>query len=232
MLKKYNLPFIIGEAVIFAIYSLLVFLLGDKSFYGTSSFITAYVFTIGFGLLNVVILFLSRLLEDTTKSINNILFLLIPEVIAFLFSLGFSLKILILRPETLKLVLFVYISLLIVYLAYFIIIFFVVSNTNKVEKHQRKKVNFIRFLVSDLEDAIDATDDKVTKELIEKLRDDVRFSDPMSDESLSGIEDNLSNLVEELKQHCREGKTESAATCVSQMSNLVKERNRKCRILK
>lgn len=233
MLKKFHLPFVISEVVLFAIYSLIVFVCFDSAKYSNGSFILGYVFTIGFALLNAVVaLIAQRLCTDHTDSVNEIALFVPAEAGAYVLSFVLSFAFLLVSPKKMKAAVVIYVILLILYIAYFVFIIYVTRAQASNRKHTRRKVNFIRFLVSDVESAISKTNDSLIKEQLEKLRDDIKYSDPMSSPELSGIEEQLESLAGTLGSLIEEGKTESVSETVRQMSNLVQERNRKCRILK
>ena len=68
----------------------------------------------------------------------------------------------------------------------------------KSTKQTKQKVLFINLLVADLTDCLAKAKSQAVKVEIEKFIDDVRYSDPMSDAALDGIEQQLSNTVLDL----------------------------------
>ena len=68
--------------------------------------------------------------------------------------------------------------------------------------------------------------------MLQDLARDVRFSDPMSDSSLTNIEDQLFSLSGEIREDAENKKYEEIKEKADKMSKLLKERNRKCKILK
>ena len=127
---------------------------------------------------------------------------------------------------------FVFIALLIAYLAYFAIIIYIVLSQRKNRDVVKTKVSFIRNLTSDVETCIDYCEDSVLKNALSQLKEDIRFSDPMSDKQLAPLEAELVSNSEQLLKLVKDKKVNDASEKVTEMSRLLKERNRKCKMLK
>lgn len=232
-MKKFNLPVLIGEIAFFAIYSLFIFVAGSKEGFGNGSFILPYVMMAVVGTVNVLLVgFLSNKYKNRDKSISDFGLFYPAEIIAFLAMFGLSLIFYIARPETMKISIILVCVILILYAAYFVLIGYVVGAQNKNRDHVAKKVFAIRSLVVTLESAIDASEDAVVRGELEQLRDDVRFSDPMSADELADVDAQLSSLANEISNLVSEKKVAETSEKIAQMSRLVKERNRKCKMLK
>ncbi len=232
MFKKLNVPFIVFEVAFYGIFSALIFTLGNKEGHGNTSFIIAYVMMGVFALTNILInLFLAK--KHTGENAITDFGLFYPaELVALFLSFGMAIRFHLFKPSDNRLATFLFIALAIVYVAYFVIIFFIVLNQKKNRDVIRKKVFYIRSLTSDIESCIELAEDSVLKAALEQLRDDVRFSDPMSDAQLQSLDDELEHNAGELRALVKDKKVNEANEKVADMSRLLKERNRKCKMLK
>ena len=97
---------------------------------------------------------------------------------------------------------------------------------NRVEEKVEKKVFYIKALQVDVEMLASAERDADTKAALIKLSEKIRFSDPMSNESLANIEEEISNRVKELKI------SENKSAVITIIDSLLAERNKKAKILK
>ena len=96
----------------------------------------------------------------------------------------------------------------------------------RVEAKVQKKVFFIKELQADVELLIDREADIEIRTALQQLAEKIRFSDPMSDDTLSEIENAITVKVSELK-------TESNRLIIIQeLNSLLTERNKKVKILK
>lgn len=96
----------------------------------------------------------------------------------------------------------------------------------RVEVKVQKKVFFIKELQADVELLIDREADAEIKTALQQLAEKIRFSDPMSNNTLAEIENKIAAKVSELK-------TESdKMPIIHELDLLLVERNKKCKILK
>ena len=232
MFKRYYLPLLIVQGVVLAIFSILVFSLGSKEAFGTASFILSYVFiylsvALGYGLM-----FLVDQKKKHDESINELMLFFPANIIAYLAFFLVNILALIIRPEKTTFVLISDFILLIVYCAYAFLMYFVVAKQSENREHIRTKVRYIRVLEEELVGSADLVDDENVKKVLIDLSKDVRFSDPMSHESLTSIEDQLFALSGEIRDHAEKKEFSLVLEKADKMSKLLKERNRKCKILK
>ena len=75
-------------------------------------------------------------------------------------------------------------------------------------------------------------DDAETKQVLSKLAESFRFSDPVSSDALIDIEANLSALVDELQSAVLEKDTEAAKTLCAKVEATLADRNRLCKLNK
>lgn len=95
-----------------------------------------------------------------------------------------------------------------------------------VEVKVQKKVFHIRELQADVELLADAETDNDIKTALIQLAEKIRFSDPMSNEQLADLESKIFSNVLELKM------VEDKAKIITELTSLLDERNKKCKILK
>ena len=96
----------------------------------------------------------------------------------------------------------------------------------RVEAKVQKKVFYIRELQSDVELIAAAETDTDTKAALTQLAEKIRFSDPMSNEQLADLENKISAKVSELKTAANK------VEIITELTSLLDERNKKCKILK
>lgn len=97
---------------------------------------------------------------------------------------------------------------------------------NRVEEKVEKKVFYIKSLQIDVEMLASSERDTDTKAALTKLAEKIRFSDPMSNESLADLEAEITTKVKELKT------TENKAEIITVLDSLITERNKKAKLLK
>ena len=97
---------------------------------------------------------------------------------------------------------------------------------NRIEHKVDKKVFYIKSLQIDVEMLAKAEVDADTKIALTNLAEKIRFSDPMSDELLAELDAKIRNKFEELKS------AEQKVTIINELTLLVEERNKKCKLLK
>lgn len=83
----------------------------------------------------------------------------------------------------------------------------------------------------DMQYIVNSCSDPELKKPLEKLADDFRYSDPVSSNALSEIEENLQTQVKKLATLVNTDK-EAAKAQITEVSNLLADRNRWCKELK
>ena len=97
---------------------------------------------------------------------------------------------------------------------------------NRVEEKIEKKVFYIKSLQVDVEMLASAETDTDTKAALTKLAEKIRFSDPMSNEILADLEEEIAAKVKELKT------AKNKAEIITVLDLLITERNKKAKLLK
>ena len=102
------------------------------------------------------------------------------------------------------------------------------ESIEKQDEHIAQKVFFIKNMQS-VVSQIKTQDEELTKEL-KKLQDDIRFSDPMSHSMLEELEKQIEARIIMLKSEIADkDKAQESIKCIS---DLLKERNQKCKLYK
>ena len=96
----------------------------------------------------------------------------------------------------------------------------------RVEEKVKTKVMFIKNIQLDVELLKDKELNPEIKSALEKLAENIRYSDPMSDESLYELEDKIKNEINNLEN------SDDKLSAISNIDNLIKERNKRCKLLK
>ena len=97
---------------------------------------------------------------------------------------------------------------------------------NRVEEKVENKVFYIKSLQIDVEMLAKAETDTDIKEALTKLAEKIRFSDPMSNEALVGLEAEIITKVKALKS------AENKSAIITVLDSLITERNKKAKLLK
>ncbi|MBQ9784215.1 MAG: hypothetical protein IJW29_01815 [Clostridia bacterium] len=100
------------------------------------------------------------------------------------------------------------------------------NEINRVEEKIKVKRAFVQFLQTDIEMLVESETDTETKTALKKLAEKVRFSDSMSHEMLGELESRISAKVEEMKMAA------DKKALIEEVTTLLTERNKKCKILK
>lgn len=96
----------------------------------------------------------------------------------------------------------------------------------RIDKKVDRKVFYTKSLQIDVEMLAGAETDVDTKVALTELADKIRFSDPMSNESLADLEAEIVEKVNELKT------AENKMAIITVLNSLLSERNKKAKILK
>lgn len=100
------------------------------------------------------------------------------------------------------------------------------NEIERVEAKVQKKIFYIRELQVDVELIAAAETDTDTKAALTQLAEKIRFSDPMSNEQLTDLENKISTKVAKLKT------ASNKLEIITELNSLLDERNKKCKILK
>lgn len=103
---------------------------------------------------------------------------------------------------------------------------------SEIDKKIKVKTLFIKSLTVDVESLMArAKTDEINAEL-KKVYEAVRYSDPMSDEALSGIESQITLKFDLLSKAVAEENAEAVKFAAEELVILINDRNKKCKLLK
>jgi hypothetical protein len=96
---------------------------------------------------------------------------------------------------------------------------------------QEINTSFVRTLQIDLETLSERAKDAGLKERLSKLAESVRFSDPVSNAAVAETEEKMTVVFDSLKTTVYSGRVDVDVQ-IDELTNLLSERNKKCRISK
>ena len=222
-MKKNTLMSYLTLGIVFVLFNVIAFVRPTDK---TSTFWTAYVFTVIAFAVQIPLWKTAFSKRDTLKS----KFLGIPVIqvgLAYLFVQLIAFAIFMIFP-TLPSWLTIIVCAVILAVSILCTIAGQVgaNEINRVEEKIKEKRAFLKFLQTDIEILIECESDAETKTDLKKLAEKVRFSDPMSSDLLAELEARICAKVEEMKT------TANKKALIDEVTILLTERNKKCKILK
>ena len=222
-MKKNNFLAYLALGIMFVLFNVITFVIPT---YKTTTFWTAYIFTVIAFAAQISLWKISLGKKDTLKS----KFLGIPVVyvgITYLIIQLIAFAVFMVFPTLPVWMAIVLCSIILALSALCAIAGQTGANEiNRVEKKIKTKRAFIQFLQTDIEMLVESETDAEIKSALVKLAEKIRFSDPMSHEMLGELESRISAKVEEMKT------TEDKKALIEEVAVLLTERNKKCKILK
>ncbi len=106
------------------------------------------------------------------------------------------------------------------------------SVVESVDSDTKKKTFFIKSLTIDADSLLKSCTNKEASEEVKKVYDALRFSDPMSNDLLSGVESQISLKFNELVEHIRNMDSVGIQNATKEILVMINERNLKCKLLK
>ena len=101
-----------------------------------------------------------------------------------------------------------------------------------VDKKIKTKTMFIKMLTADAEALMAKTENEQLRATALKVYEAVRYSDPMSDDALAGVENQMSDRFAAFSAAVCAGDADTAEALSKELLALISERNTKCKILK
>jgi hypothetical protein len=222
-MKKNNSMSYLAFGIVFVLFNVIAFVIPTDK---TATFWTAYAFSVVAFAVEIPLWKIALGKNDTLKS----KFLGIPVIhvgIAYLIIQLIAFAVFMIFPT---LPVWVAIIVCAIILAIFAICAIAgqagANEINRVEEKIKVKRAFIQFLQTDIEMLAESEIDAETKAALKKLAEKVRFSDPMSHEMLGELESRINAKVEEMKT------TADKKALIAEVTTLLTERNKKCKILK
>lgn len=107
-----------------------------------------------------------------------------------------------------------------------------ISTVEEIDKKIKGKTFFIKSLTVDVEMLKEKTSIPEIANELKSLYDAVRYSDPMSDDALASIESQITLLMSELSDAVEKADIDAVKSNVKNITVLLSERNKKCKLLK
>lgn len=226
--KNYTIAAIIYVAV-FAIYNLLIFLIFrnlNNIFWISYGFMTASL------IANVAVVLLVSKNADVEAAFFGIpllsfsVFHVLAELFASTILMIFKEHVSVQLTITIQAILLL---ILIIFSAVAILSRDTVQNIND---NVKEKVFNLKSLAIDVQLLEDDCIDKELKEQLHKVREAINYSDPMTNDSISQIDEMIKGKVGELKYYCQDNNKNEALQICFKLLALIKERNSKLLISK
>lgn len=222
----------VGMALIYAIllgvFNLLVFVIFKKR---TNVFWVSYAFmTLAF-----VVQIVSMLLAFKTADVEAAFFgipLASFSVYYLCAALVIGLLFMIFQQASFTLALVIQLLVLAAFLVIAIISVMARDTTQQIGQNIRENVTNLKSVLVDIEMMRDSCAEPELKEMLRKLSETVRYSDPMTNESVAGVEQRIMQKVSELRINLDDGQLAAAKQSCTELERLYVERNRKLAISK
>lgn len=216
--------------IIFVVYTVITFIIwGDNK---EGGFWLGWVFSLIATIITTAIPYFMVKDGEEVKSIIDGVSVYYVTIIYFVAQLILGLLCMIINDKLMALLVILELILNAAYIFFIIASFMGKNIVSGLEKEQRSKVYFIKSIASDLSLVAGQIQDEELRKQVEKVGEIARFSDPMSDNSLSGLEVIISTKVEELKDMVSDGKMEDVPNTLRKIEEKLLERNEKCKLLK
>jgi len=212
--------------VLLVTYNVFMFMLFST---GSEVFWAAYAFTLAaFFLSTGTIVFC---IQKTSRTHDLFYWPLIHASLIYLIvQIAVSFTLMAIHIFTSTTAILIQVALLAIFLMVSISVLFGANFIAGVDKKQQKKTSFIAAIVPSLEIILGRAKDPIAKDKLQALFETARYSDPVSHESLSDIENEISAKTNALSLLVTSD-SDIAALC-SEITLLFDERNTRCNTLK
>ncbi len=227
-MKKNFKFYAVSWALLFAIFNVLAFAVGFKN---TANFWTAYIASVIAMLLQLVCAKISFKSEKLDR-----LFLNIPVI-----SITFMGMIISMIIGAVCMVIPSVPVVAIIVIEYLILAFTGISVlkanaaaeiVNDVGEKVKEKTQFIKLATVDAQNLMNSAKSESVKSACKKVYEALRFSDPMSNETLAHEEAEIADKMAELSSAVASDNADLAESISNEITVLVKARNNKCKALK
>lgn len=230
-MKSFKNILLIALILVFAAFATVVFLTVPEGRTESPTFWIAWVFAVPVNLIFSVALHLWASKAEG-KSLFNIPIAYWLMSVCGVAYISFGIKFMYLAIEQVPIILAIDLVITVLYIILAIFFVFGSGYIYKSEKYTKEKVMFIRMLQADVLDCINKTTNTELKNALNKFAENVRFSDPMSHESLSGIEASISSTVLEISTKIETASTEEILALIKKAQVELDSRNKRCIMLK
>lgn len=225
-MKVNKILFGVIEAIVFAVYNLIVFISTPNM---SATFWVAYAFTVlSFASLACVIVFNGINKDNVIYGFSiyavNIAYLVLQIIVGSIFIVFSAISV--------KITIVTEVVLLSVFLVITLFLLLGKGNGQKLDADTKDKVLFVKLLSNDIAVLIDKTSDTTILSRLEDLKDAIDASDPMSHTSLALVDQKISNKIANLSDIVSANDAVKVGAVIDEIEQMLAERNRKCKILK
>ena len=217
--------------IVFIVYTVLTFIIwGDDK---ESGFWLGWTFSLIATVITAALPYLMVKSGKEVKSVVNGFSVFTITLIYFAAQLVLGFFCMILNDNAMTLQIILEFVLHAVYAFFMIAAFFGTNLVSNIENNQKEKVYFVKSTAADISLVAGKIDNLELKKKIEKVAEIAKYSDPMSNQALAGLETTISSKVEELKDAVADGKSDEEITkIIDRIEEKFLERNEKCKLLK
>ena len=230
---KHKLAFlIIVIAVLIAVVlNVILFTIVPEAIIAHPAFTVTWVFTfpVNLALLVLATLSVTGKKRNATVRIPPMLYV-VYLFCGLYFSIGF--KLIRLPFTSVKFPLVIEITLTAAYVIALLIVSAVTGSMEKQEAYEKKKVQYLTSLRAELESVLPFVTDRDLRTALSKLIDAVRFSDPMSHESLAPTEKEIAKFCRRIVRALKNEENADVFADIKKAEGLVAYRNERCKQLK
>ncbi len=228
-MKKNNILLATIFVIIAIIYNFIVFTTINTK---EASFWIAYVFTT-ISFLTMIISFVSIQKQKTDKDnaffkmpiiTVSVIYSIIQLLTSFIFMIWLNINITI---SSIVQTIFLAVALIIIFTTQI-----GTNNQLSIEHKINSEISYLRNLEIDINKAIKLSDEECIKKSLKNLAEIVRYSDPVSNETLTGIETDIANSMNNLLRIIKEDNTKSVEKLIKQIETKLISRNDSCKLLK
>ena len=225
-MKVNKILFGVIEAIVFAVYNLIVFISTPNM---TVTFWVAYAFTVlSFVSLACVIVFNRTNKDNVIYGFSiyaaNIAYLVLQIIVGSIF--------IIFSVISIKITIVTEVVLLSVFLVIALFLLLGKGNGQKLDTDTKDKVLFMKLLSNDIAVLMDKTTDAAIFARLEDLKDSIDSSDPMSHTSLALVDQKIANKIANLSDIVSANDSVKVGEAIDEIEQMLAERNRKCKMLK
>lgn len=213
--------------IVFGLISLILFLTISDSRLETELFWAAFIISIPFNFL-VACAWTLWAYAKSGKAITRITAVTAAVIFFTALILVFGLVLMIAPFEGFT---FPLIAYAVIFAAYIIVMLYMKGGAKYIEKVEKPQL-FTKVLEATVLDCLARSTDPATQKALQTLAENVRFSDPVSHESLKDVEGRLSTLVYEISADISINSEADLTHKIAAADAMLASRNNHCKILK
>lgn len=231
MKNKGILVSLISQLIVYGVANLFLFLLLSPEKIALASFWVSWSFTFPFCLITTILITLYSLKLEN-QIISKLPLILAIQYSAVIIYLIAGLILMFYGPNSSKPA---WLTESVITAIYFILILYALVSSNYISKsikYTKGKVFYIRSLQTEIDNCISMVSDKAIAQSLMALSEKIRFSDPMSNDSLKQREETIQNLINEIVTNITNETLDTVPSLISKVSIEIDARNNLCKTLK